>query len=217
MRSDIDLLVVFPDPGANPWLGQAALAAALPEDRRGVDLLLVSPAELERNRGCAYNVVGIASPNKGMRQTGCPQTQAGARVPVRGDAGLLAALPCGGVPTRAAVLVVSRPGGCVPSLRRRDPGGCWSTIRDRWWSSTTRRRARARSASTWDGNPYAAPVTKSRTTDTRAESRTLASDKSARSTARGGAAWSSAPMPFASTCVLRPPRRRGPRRAEERE
>ena len=76
MRSDIDLLVVFPDPGANPWLGQAALAAALPEDRRGVDLLLVSPAELERNRGCAYNVVGIAlAEQRGTGQTGCPRTQ----------------------------------------------------------------------------------------------------------------------------------------------
>ena len=54
---------------------------------------------------------------------GAGRGRAGAGVPVRGDAGVLAAVPCGGVPARAAVVVVPGPGRRVRTLRGRDPGG----------------------------------------------------------------------------------------------
>ena len=66
---------------------------------------------------------GTSAADRFRPVAGADRGRAGARLPVRGDAGLLAALPCGGVPARAAVVLVSRPGGRVRSLRRRDEGG----------------------------------------------------------------------------------------------
>ena len=73
--------------------------------------------------GAVRDAPGTSAADRFRPVAGADRGRAGARLPVRGDAGLLAALPCGGVPARAAVVLVSRPGGRVRSLRRRDEGG----------------------------------------------------------------------------------------------
>ena len=73
--------------------------------------------------GAVRDAPGTSTADRFRPVAGAGRGRAGARLPVRGDAGLLAALPCGGVPARAAVVLVSRPGGRVRSLRRRDEGG----------------------------------------------------------------------------------------------
>ena len=73
--------------------------------------------------GAVRDAAGPSTADRLRAAPGADRRRAGAGVPVRGDVGVFAALPRGGVPSRAAVVVVPGSGRGVRSLRRRAPGG----------------------------------------------------------------------------------------------
>ena len=86
-----------------------------------------------RGRRCASRRRRAISCRSTSASCGCRSTARRGRVyPVRGDAGLLAAALCAGVPARAPVGLAGRDRGRVPALRRRARPRCWSTTPRRW-------------------------------------------------------------------------------------
>ena len=61
VHSDIDLLVIHENPGPNRPETVARVRAALPRDRRAVDIVIATPAEAaEADVDQPYHVVGVA-------------------------------------------------------------------------------------------------------------------------------------------------------------